>query len=192
MKNNNFSLFIDTTQDYCALGLINDKQVINLYKEKTNHNMTDIVITRIKKFLKQNRVSLEQIKNIYLVNGPGSFTGSRVGFLITVTWCSLKKINLYTTNSLLFQLNKGTGISLIDAKSQKQYLAIYSNFKPIVKPCLIDNNELDKYLNEHKELKVIKNYHRINYKAKINQILKYMEKVNDLETFTPIYLKDPV
>jgi hypothetical protein len=79
------ALFIDTTQFYCNLALIQDKKYIKTYSIKTNNNLTDMVVSKISKLLESVNVKKEQITDIYLVVGPGSFTGVRVGTIIAKT-----------------------------------------------------------------------------------------------------------
>ena len=79
-------LFIDTTQNYCNLALIDNKnKLIDSYQELTNNNMTDIVVEKIQALLKKNKVDKSKITAIFLLTGPGSFTGCRVGFIIAMT-----------------------------------------------------------------------------------------------------------
>ena len=79
-------LFIDTTQNYCNLALIDNKnKLIDSYQELTNNNMTDIVVEKIQALLKKNKVDKSKITAIFLLIGPGSFTGCRVGFIIAMT-----------------------------------------------------------------------------------------------------------
>ena len=79
-------LFIDTTQNYCNIALINSRnQILDTYQELTNNNMTDVVVERISYILDKNKVSKNEIDSIYFLIGPGSFTGCRVGYIIVNT-----------------------------------------------------------------------------------------------------------
>lgn len=79
-------LFIDTTQNFCNLALINNKnQILDTYQELTNNNMTDIVVEKINYMLNKNKITKSMIDSIYLLIGPGSFTGCRVGYIIAIT-----------------------------------------------------------------------------------------------------------
>lgn len=49
-------------------------------KVRTNHSESENTLQHLDKFLKAAKVKPEQISKIYIVSGPGSFTGIRVGF----------------------------------------------------------------------------------------------------------------
>lgn len=185
-------LFIDTTQNFCALGLIHNKKVICFIKKQTHNNMTDVVVEQIDSLLNKNKIKHNQIKGIYLLLGPGSFTGCRVGYVITCLWNKLRSIPIYSMNSLLFQLPNGNGISIIDAKSQKKYLAIYKNFKSLVKPMIIKNTDLNKYLKKYKKFQVFEDYKSINYKKNLSVNLNKFKLSKSYNSIKPLYLKNPV
>jgi tRNA threonylcarbamoyl adenosine modification protein YeaZ len=79
------SLFIDTTQTYCNLAILNNEVIIKQFTVKTNNNLTEIVVEHIDNLLKQTKLTHHDIKKIFLVIGPGSFTGVRIGVLIAKT-----------------------------------------------------------------------------------------------------------
>lgn len=187
-----YSLFIDTTQDYCNLAIIKDNSVAFIESTLTHNNMTDLVIEHIKNFLEKNHIKLHNLLNIYLVNGPGSFTGCRVGYICAVTLAKVFNIPLLVIDSLTFQLPKLDGVSLIDAKSNKTYLCVYKNNKLVIKPCIVDNKELDLKLDKYQSLRIYKNYEKINLKMLINNHLKHFKLVNNLDKLEPLYLKEAV
>ena len=166
-------LFIDTTQNYCNLALINHKnQIVDKYQELTNNNMTDWVIEKI--------------------NGPGSFTGCRVGYIIAVTWANIKNIKLYIMNSLLFQTNKGTGISIIDAKSNKKFIAIYDKYQAIIEPEIILKNQAEDICKKHKKINIYSDYKNIDFFERLQQHLSKFKIIKNLDKLEPLYLKRPI
>jgi tRNA A37 threonylcarbamoyladenosine modification protein TsaB len=77
------NLFIDCTQKNFYLGIFENNSFVDKQIIPTNNNLTDIAIEYIGKLLTKNNLKKTDIKSIYLVLGPGSFTGVRVGILIT-------------------------------------------------------------------------------------------------------------
>jgi predicted transglutaminase-like protease len=81
-KNKPINLFIDTTQKHLNICLFQGIE-INIRKSiPTNNNLTDVAIEHIRKLLKYAKVQPNQIDNIYITIGPGSFTGDRIGSII--------------------------------------------------------------------------------------------------------------
>ena len=124
--------------------------------------------------LKRNKIKYSNIDKIYVINGPGSFTGVRAGLNMAKTIISVfNHIQLFTIDSLL-ALNIGNGISIVDAKGDKSYFQAAKN-KHILQPTImIQNNQLDKYVNKYKDLPII-NDSNINIEDKINQLLNNLD-----------------
>lgn len=190
-KQQQYGLFIDTTQEYCVLALVSNKKVVAIIKQYAMGSIADILVNSIKKLLSKNKVKKEQINNLYLIIGPGSFTGSRMGYLVAMAWITTyKDVNLHVCDSLRFNVVKEYGIGLIDAKSQKSYLAVFDAKQPI-KPCLINNNELEKIFKKYQHLTIYDVYPK-NVKQQTERILKYMSKVKEPKSLTPLYIKEPI
>lgn len=189
--NKSYSLFIDTTQNYCNLAILDDQNsIMNKLQILTHNNMTDVVVEKISELLNPTNVDKKDIKNIYLLIGPGSFTGCRVGYIIAESFKSVNNCNILYTNSLLFQLPKGTGISLIDAKSNKFFVAIYDQYKEILSPKLIDANELDSIKKQYSNFEIYLDYQNIDvFKNLLANINNAFIKLPNGEKIVPLYIK---
>ena len=186
-------LFIDTTQNYCNLALVNDKnQIVDSYQELTDNNMTDIVVEKIQTLLAKNKVNKSKVKAIYLLTGPGSFTGCRVGFIIAMTWASVYKVKLYIMNSLLFQTKKGTGISIIDAKSNKKFIAIYEKYNEEFSPSIVPNFDVENIIKKYNNLNKYEGYMNVDFFEKLIEHLEHFKLVENPDTVEPLYLKEPI
>ena len=81
--------------------------------------------------LKKSNLTLNSINNIFVVTGPGSFTGVRIGVTIgkTIAWSLNKKI--IPISSLEFiattTTNKNYVIPMIDARRGNAFAGIYTN-----------------------------------------------------------------
>jgi tRNA A37 threonylcarbamoyladenosine modification protein TsaB len=80
-----YSLFLDTTQKYCHIIIFNKKKIIGSTSTETNNNLTDIVVEYIDQLIKKCKVNYQNIKSLYCLLGPGSFTGVRVNTIIAKT-----------------------------------------------------------------------------------------------------------
>ncbi|XQP55368.1 MAG: tRNA (adenosine(37)-N6)-threonylcarbamoyltransferase complex dimerization subunit type 1 TsaB [Mycoplasmoidaceae bacterium] len=187
----NCTLFIDTTNNYCYIAVSFSCRILAKAKIAVNKNVTDIIVDTIHSTLKQAKVTPLDLTHIVLNIGPGSFTGDKVGVTIAKAWKLFDpRIEILTINSLLLQTKDGNGISVIDAKSNKLYLAVYKNEKEIIKPCLIDKKDLAKYKKKYK-LPLIQDQTNDMY----DNFLKHsrsFKKVQDIKYLEPLYLKNPV
>lgn len=82
-------LFLDFTVYFC-LALLDKKD----YKEKTIYskkNISEILILEIEKFFKDNSKNIKNLKYIYIITGPGSFTGVRS----SITFAKILRLTHY-------------------------------------------------------------------------------------------------
>ena len=133
-----------------------------------------------------------QINNIYITNGPGSFTGERVSCLIAKSWKIIKKTNIYLIDSLTFQLKNLNGISVINAKSNRSYVCVYKNSKCLLQPTIVFNKDLEQIKTKYKNLKIYEDYKNINVFDNLLSLSNVFKKTNTLSKITPMYLKKPI
>ncbi|MBP3766246.1 MAG: tRNA (adenosine(37)-N6)-threonylcarbamoyltransferase complex dimerization subunit type 1 TsaB [Bacilli bacterium] len=123
------SLFLDTSTSRLIVGVYKDKNEIYFDNSEAHNDLSSRVLPKIKEALESVSLTVKDIDDIYVVNGPGSFTGIRVGVTIakTLAW-SLKK-PIYTVSELSV-LASGSKtrftIPLIDARRGYVYAGIYN------------------------------------------------------------------
>lgn len=204
-----YKLGIETTSNICGISLIKDSIIledmtIDASNEKgLSHSV--ILFTILKKLFEKYKINSNNISDIYVSNGPGSYTGIRIGVACALGLSFNTKINVYyvdTLTSLAYNaINKADFIfSMIDARVGRVYLSIFQNigFKKILNDTIIDINSLiDNLNNKIKNTNVsfvfvgngYTNYKEIfNNKLKINYT--YLKnKDNDLKASSLIFCK---
>lgn len=191
------SLFLDTSTSFPTIALVKDNDVLFNYHEEIKNDMSSKILPIIEKGLKENNISIKSIDKIFVVNGPGSFTGVRIGVTIakTIAWALNKDLipissieYMATTNS-----NKKYLIPMIDARRDNVFSGIYdSNLNCIQNDSLISIEELLKGKDSNYELL---SYDNIKDTIKPNpNILKIINKhINDKginpHQLKPNYLK---
>ena len=150
-------LYIDTSSDYLYAALSNDNAIFSEKKVKLEHNLSRDALFEITKMFEEANLSPDSVDKIIVCNGPGSFTGTRIGITIAKVWAWSKNIPITTTNSLLGMAlsssKKCAHVPLLDARRDHVYTAIYdSEYQEILKPShilltdLMDKvSELDNY-----------------------------------------------
>lgn len=130
-------LFIDTSSFFVSVGIIDDDKILKLYQEEVRDDMSSKIMPVISDCFDSVAFSIKDIDKIMVVNGPGSFTGVRIGVTIAkvLAW-SLKK-DLIAISSLEYLASSSVDtkyiIPMIDARRGYVYGAVYdSNLNPIV------------------------------------------------------------
>lgn len=133
-------LYIDTTTSYLYTGLVVDSHLISEVKEDFGKDLSSVALKKIQEMLTTNQLEPADIDKIIVVNGPGSFTGIRVGITIAKTFAYSLNKNITTITSLeamALSSKEDTKIKipLIDARRGYIYGAIYGeNLSQILKP----------------------------------------------------------
>ncbi len=164
-------LFIDTSNNLIISILENNKEIYCFNSHETNQTSAQ-VMPILDEALTKTKLNIKDIDKIFVINGPGSFTGIRVGVTIakTIGFCLNIPIIPLSELELLATTNTNTdyNISLIDARRGYVYGAIYDkNLKPYFKEQYILLSELEK--------KYPDSYTIITDTAKID-ILKIIQK----------------
>lgn len=196
-------LYIDTTTSYLYTGLVVDKKLVSEVKKDLGKDLSSYTLKEIDTMLKQNHLEPNDIDKIIVVNGPGSFTGIRVGVTIAKTYAYSLKKEIVTISSLEAMAISSKEddiikVPLIDARRGYVYGAIYSKDNmPILKPQYISlevlkcaiGQLLDKfaYISNQK----FENIETESYNPNIEKIVNTFttkEGINP-HSVNPIYLK---
>ena len=140
------TLFIDSSRKSLSIALANENKLlfvsnVNSYSKHSNYLMSEI-----QNIISSSALTINDIDNIVVLNGPGSFTGIRVGVTIakTLAWALNKK--LYQLNNLI-ALKTGNCndvvISVIPDKASHSYVGIYEEDKKVEEYLSIDSNLID-------------------------------------------------
>lgn len=151
------SLFIDTSISYPTISIIKDTRVLFIFNEEIKSDMSSKIFPIIDIGMKKSNISLNLINKIFVVNGPGSFTGVRIGVTIAKTIAWALKIPVIPISSLEYIATTNTSkkylVSMIDARRGNVFAGIYdTNLNCIKEDLLINKDELLKNINNDYEL----------------------------------------
>lgn len=156
-------LFIDTCTNNLIVSLIIDDKIVSYYNKEVINGMSNYLLEEIKNQLKANNLKASQIDAIFVSNGPGSFTGIRVGLTVAKVYAwglNIKVIPVSSLEVLASSNTNGINASLIDARRGYVYSGIYDkDLNVIVK---------DRYILYSKD--DYKNYNVISYDIFDNSI----------------------
>ena len=72
-------LFISTYNELIQIGLFKDNNLFDKSEFETYKSHSEFIIPMIKEILERNKLNVSNLNEIIVVNGPGSFTGTRLG-----------------------------------------------------------------------------------------------------------------
>ncbi len=125
-------LFIDTHASLITIALKNKKDLF-VKTQESEYSHSVFTMPMIESIFKENNLDVHDLKKIIVVNGPGSFTGIRIGLSIAKTMAYALKIDINTISSLTAYLvsndtkekrkadiedNKGYYISVFDENNK--------------------------------------------------------------------------
>ena len=201
MRSSSIIFYIDTSSSILVSGLIKDGILIGEIKETLGKDLSTNTLYLIEEMFNECSIDVNDVDKIVVVNGPGSFTGIRIGITIakTYAWALEKKI---TTISSLEAMSVSTKeekykIPYIDARRGYVFAGIYNNNNEVVLENQYikfeDLQEIVKNLNSPYTFisndKLIEE--QTEYKPDILEIVnysKFKEEINP-HAVNPIYLK---
>ena len=122
------SLFIDTSLANVSISVLKDNQILSLISEEIPNMHSSYATKFIKDALDNAKIDANDIDSLFVVTGPGSFTGVRIGVTIAKTYGYLIKKDITPVSSLkslaLSVPDKETVMSIIPANKSTYYIAI--------------------------------------------------------------------
>ena len=95
-----YSLFIDTHDKDIVITLFKDGKVLSSNIKTSERHHSDFTMPMIDNILKDNKLNVHDLGELLVVNGPGSFTGVRLGVTIAKTLAYTLNIPIKTITSL--------------------------------------------------------------------------------------------
>ncbi len=191
MKKSLKQLVIDTATDYIYLSLIIDGYEKQSVYEKGVNNHSVTLIPFLEEMLNRENLTLKNLDEIIVGDGPGSYTGVRIGVTVAKMIGYLNNIKTYKVSSLALMASHSDNpfvLAVIDARRGNAFMGLYKNVdKKLIqiKTDCLDN--IEKYRNN-----LSCNYEVVsNGKPQIIKIINsdLLELVKDIHNLTPNYLQ---
>lgn len=187
------SLFIDTHDKEIIITLFKNGKVLEANLKSSERHHSDFTMPMIESVLKNNNLTVHELDEILVVNGPGSFTGVRIGVTIAKTLAYTLNIPIKTITSLeclaVSSNIKEKKISIIrDVKGV--FCSLFDeNNNLIAEPSYMTNSNFDEYIkNNDIKLKAIIEESSYDFE-KIYSQFNTIEQQNAHEV-KPIYIKE--
>lgn len=193
-----YQLLLDSSNKYLAVGLSKDGQVFDSIFYEAWQRQSEMMVVEIDNILKRNNVYNDQLDSIVVGIGPGSYTGVRIAITIAKTIAYALKIDVYQVSSLsLLRMDDKPTICIFNARSGRSYVGVYHNDKVLLEDTVLPNDELLKYIDEHKNYALCGDTSNLGFESDKFDIIanlakgkKKENKVENIFTLNPVYLKE--
>ena len=190
-------LFIDSATNYLYLAVVNDDNTeAYAFTRMGKNDHSETLTNFLDDFLKSHNIKIEDITEIYVGRGPGSYTGLRIAGTVGKVFAFIKNLHYYSFSSLDLIASKylesdGKYKVLIKAKKNYSYLKTYTvkgTIKVDQEDTFLSDEELSKY-DDYQPIVVDDNTFTNGEKMALN-ILKYkMYKEENKYDYVPNYLR---
>ncbi len=182
-----YSLILDsaTKRLYCSL-VNNHKILFEKYIDGKNDH-AKYVVSVVEEALKENKLNIDNIDELIVGIGPGSYTGVRMAVTVMKMFSVFKNIKLYKISTLKLMSSgyKGIVLSYIDARHGNVFASIYNTEKnKYIK------NEAIYLLDELKEEDYEAEFNEDNYQVDPFYVIENKEEVKNPDLLVPNYLRD--
>ena len=183
-----YSLFISTYNKYIIIGLLKNGELINKKEQVSAQNHSVYTMSMIDDILKENNIGTTYLNEIIVVNGPGSFTGVRIGVTIAKTLAYTLNIPIKTISSLeaLAVSNDSNDKKVITISDMKgKYVGYFDYNNKVIDYIYLKNSEFSEYIKDKEKYLVVDN------KFDLEKIYKYLLNVESTlsHNVNPIYIK---
>lgn len=210
-------LNIDTAVNAASVCLAKDGNILSFAKNENQKDHSSWLHIAIKEVFEKNALQLDSLDAIAVTEGPGSYTGLRIGMATAKGICYALHKPLITLNTLLVMANAAKNENadllcpMIDARRMEVFTALYSKKLELIKQPVamtVDEKSFDEKLvsnticffgNGSDKFQQIKNNSRAIFKdlnVDASSMIGLAEgrfqerKFADLAYAEPLYLKE--
>ena len=198
------SLFIDTSMANVSISIIKDNKILSIIQEDIPNEHSKYATSYVKKVIDDAGIDANDVDNILVVNGPGSFTGVRIGVTIAKTYGYLIDKGIIPVSSLkslaISSNHDGVVMSVISANRSSYYVGIYdNNYNEIINEQFVSRDKLLELINLYNpyivsnDFNVVSVYRFNKVNLDVLEIVNYYKDKNKVNyhALVPNYLKLP-
>lgn len=181
-----YTLYIDTHCNKIVIVVYKDQEIIVKKEVTSNYDHSVTTMPILIEAISESNIEIENINQIIVVNGPGSFTGVRIGVTIAKTLAYTLNIPIKIFSSLLIKSVsfEHENVVIVEREKNGVFLAKYDK----------DNNLLEDYTylsnKEYNELENITNNYE-NVEIDYQKIIAFARKIDETNphAVNPLYVK---
>lgn len=137
------TLCMDTSHTWLVIGLIKDDQVIGKVQEKCWKKQSEELFPRLTALMNDCHLQPEDIDQIVISKGPGSYTGVRIAMTVAKVFCAMADKPIYTVSTLLLYAGKQNCRVVTDARGKRVYTCLFFDGKALEEERAVEIENLE-------------------------------------------------
>lgn len=193
-----YTILLDSSNTKLAVGIAKNGIVLKSIIYEAWQEQSEHMIPEINKILESFDVKNEEIDDVMVAIGPGSYTGVRIAITIAKIMGYALNIPVFPVSSLhVLKCENKPSICIVNARSKRSYVGVYQGKNVILEDQIMNNDELMNYINEHKDYVLCGNLAYLGLEGQdtntINEMLSlkpFITPLSDSLSLKPVYMKD--
>lgn len=189
------TLCMDSAHKYLTIALYNDEELLVSVSKDAWKKQSESIFPELIRLMDEAQLQSEDIDQVVITDGPGSYTGVRIAMTIAKVFCTRMHIPLYTVSTLhLYAGGAKNAFVMMDARGNRAYTAT-----------IIDGNILEEILtlDEIKERLqattyelygdcelIGKNSKEYDFVKNFIMLKPFWKRIINIHTLVPRYLKE--
>ena len=189
------TLCMDTAHKDLIVTLLDGDMVVAHYQENAWKRQSERMIPVIDELMKNVGWQPQELQQIVITKGPGSYTGVRIAMTIAKILATRLHIPVYTLSTLQLYAGRGHCYVVLDARGKRVYCALYENGKALVPDTIMTiedflstRDETVSIIGDGSVLELVDNYPE--FKNSFLDLKDYWLEVKEPHLLSPEYLKD--
>ena len=185
------TVLLDSSNTNLSVGVARDNLLLESISYEAWQRQSEYMIPELNKLFEKHHVNKEDIGEVIVAMGPGSYTGVRIAITIAKTIAVALNAKLYAVSSLRAQKNgDNPSICLINARSGRSYFGVFLGNQIIESDRILKNDEVLAYISEHPSYSVCGDVKYLGLNGKeTNNILEMLKLKGSLQEVNPLSLK---
>lgn len=193
-----YTVLLDSSNTSLSVGIADSHEIIDSTSYEAWQAQSEHMIPELDKLLKKHSVERNDILDVMVAIGPGSYTGVRIALTIAKTIATALEVKLIPVSSLqVLKDGAQPSICLINARSGRSFVGVYQNEICLLPDCIMKNDDVISYINAHPSYSVCGNSSYLNIIGKQSNIVQemwslkpFLKPADNALGVVPVYMKD--
>ena len=189
-----YTVGVDTSHQFLLLALLKDDRLVEGVQLDCFKHQSEYLIPEISKLLERHGLEASDIDSFVVAQGPGSYTGVRIGMTMAKVLGSLMNKDVYTLSTLQLYAGLEDCYVIMDARAKRVYVGRYKDGKPLMEDTIYTNDRMKEIIDSGAN--VIGDLHLFGQEDRYGDLAQHFadlrefwQKVDNVDLLTPTYLK---